>query len=236
MKIVILSSDVKSALNNYFGININSNNKFYVLICGSKTSNKYKFWLRVLFHFIFRLSLKQKIAMFSFLTNSQILLTYKSIHSPKVIKWLKNITPEIGIHGINVIYRKELLECFKVGLLNAHLGTLPKYRGKNVVAWSIFNGDETGISTFIIDEGIDTGKRIIHSEIINTKFCNNVNDAKNILLSKVNFMYAMSIQKLSSDNIKFRENNISLGKRYYKMSNLFSNISNQYLQNRIRNN
>jgi methionyl-tRNA formyltransferase len=47
------------------------------------------------------------------------------------------------------------------GTFNLHASLLPDYRGAAPINWTIINGDtETGVSTFFIDEAIDTGNVI----------------------------------------------------------------------------
>lgn len=47
----------------------------------------------------------------------------------------------------------------KMGTFNLHGSLLPKYRGAAPINWVIINGEsETGLTTFMLDEEIDTGK------------------------------------------------------------------------------
>ena len=44
------------------------------------------------------------------------------------------------------------------GCLNVHFSLLPKYRGAAPVNWAVVRGErETGVTTMLIDEGLDTG-------------------------------------------------------------------------------
>lgn len=53
----------------------------------------------------------------------------------------------------------------KLGTFNLHASLLPDYRGAAPINWAIINGEEkTGVSTFFIDEKIDTGAIILKSE------------------------------------------------------------------------
>ena len=48
------------------------------------------------------------------------------------------------------------------GTFNVHAALLPQYRGAAPINWAIINGDtETGITTFFLDEQIDTGRIIL---------------------------------------------------------------------------
>jgi methionyl-tRNA formyltransferase len=52
------------------------------------------------------------------------------------------------------------------GTFNLHASLLPNYRGAAPINWAIINGDtKTGVTTFFIDDKIDTGAMILSSEI-----------------------------------------------------------------------
>ena len=53
-----------------------------------------------------------------------------------------------------------------LGTFNLHAALLPQYRGAAPINWAIINGDtETGITTFFLDEQIDTGRIILQERI-----------------------------------------------------------------------
>lgn len=52
------------------------------------------------------------------------------------------------------------------GTFNLHASLLPQYRGAAPINWAIINGEtRTGVSTFFIDEKIDTGAMILQEEV-----------------------------------------------------------------------
>ncbi|MGJ8593135.1 MAG: methionyl-tRNA formyltransferase [Aquaticitalea sp.] len=54
----------------------------------------------------------------------------------------------------------------KFGTFNLHASLLPDYRGAAPIHWAIINGEKkTGITTFFIDEKIDTGAIILQDEV-----------------------------------------------------------------------
>jgi len=54
----------------------------------------------------------------------------------------------------------------KYGTFNLHASLLPDYRGAAPIHWAIINGEtKTGVTTFFIDEKIDTGAIILQEEI-----------------------------------------------------------------------
>jgi len=53
----------------------------------------------------------------------------------------------------------------KLGTFNLHASLLPQYRGAAPINWAVINGEETtGVTTFFIDDKIDTGAMILRAE------------------------------------------------------------------------
>ncbi|MBT0608168.1 methionyl-tRNA formyltransferase [Aequorivita echinoideorum] len=54
----------------------------------------------------------------------------------------------------------------ELGTFNLHASLLPQYRGAAPINWAIINGEKkTGVTTFFIDEKIDTGDIILNKEV-----------------------------------------------------------------------
>ncbi|MGF1539693.1 MAG: methionyl-tRNA formyltransferase [Pleurocapsa sp.] len=63
------------------------------------------------------------------------------------------------------ILSPEILAMPKLGCINVHGSLLPQYRGAAPIQWSICNGDtKTGITTMLMDEGMDTGDMLLKTE------------------------------------------------------------------------
>jgi methionyl-tRNA formyltransferase len=64
------------------------------------------------------------------------------------------------------ILPKQVLEMTRYGCINVHASLLPAYRGAAPIQWAIINGEEvTGITTMLMDEGLDTGDMILKEEV-----------------------------------------------------------------------
>ena len=62
---------------------------------------------------------------------------------------------------------KVVWEMPKLGTFNLHASLLPNYRGAAPINWAIINGEtKTGVTTFFIDDKIDTGAMILSKETI----------------------------------------------------------------------
>lgn len=64
------------------------------------------------------------------------------------------------------ILPKYVLEYPKYGCINVHASLLPKYRGAAPIQWCIVGGEKvTGITTMLMNEGLDTGDMLLKKEI-----------------------------------------------------------------------
>lgn len=74
-------------------------------------------------------------------------------------KILKEIAPDVlVVVAYGKILPKEILDIPKFGCINGHASLLPKYRGSAPIQYAILCGEtETGVTTQLMDEGIDTG-------------------------------------------------------------------------------
>lgn len=64
------------------------------------------------------------------------------------------------------ILPKQILELPKFGVINLHGSLLPKYRGAAPIQFSLLNGDDTtGVTTMLLDEGMDTGDMLLKEKI-----------------------------------------------------------------------
>ena len=63
------------------------------------------------------------------------------------------------------ILPRRLLSMPRLGPVNVHASLLPRWRGASPIARAIINGDrETGITTMIMDEGMDTGRILLQEK------------------------------------------------------------------------
>ncbi len=83
----------------------------------------------------------------------------KTLRDGEAYKILKELNPDaIVVVAYGKILPKEILDLPKYGCINGHASLLPKLRGASPIQWSIVTGEtKTGISTMLMDEGMDTG-------------------------------------------------------------------------------
>lgn len=80
---------------------------------------------------------------------------------------LKEINPDlIIVVAYGKILRKQFIDIPRLGCINLHASLLPDYRGPSPIQAALLNGDAiTGVTTFRIDEGMDTGDIIMKREL-----------------------------------------------------------------------
>ena len=79
---------------------------------------------------------------------------------------LKSLKANLQIVVAFRMLPKSVWQMPEFGTFNLHASLLPQYRGAAPINWAIINGEETtGVSTFFIDEKIDTGAMILQEGI-----------------------------------------------------------------------
>jgi methionyl-tRNA formyltransferase len=64
------------------------------------------------------------------------------------------------------IIPKNILHIPEIATINIHASLLPKYRGPAPIQWAIINEEKkTGVTTMLMDEGLDTGDILLSSEL-----------------------------------------------------------------------
>ena len=88
------------------------------------------------------------------------LLALPDLTSSASLDRLKAEAIDLMIHAGAGILRAPLLAIPRLGVLNAHMGVLPRYRGMNVAEWAAWENGPLGATLHWIDPGIDTGRII----------------------------------------------------------------------------
>jgi len=87
------------------------------------------------------------------------------LHSEKTLKFLRQAGTDLLINAGGGIFKSGIIDTINIGILNAHMGYLPDYRGMNVLEWSLFYNKPVGVTLHMIDRGIDTGDILSFREI-----------------------------------------------------------------------
>lgn len=89
-----------------------------------------------------------------------------NLKSEEFLDQLKNLNGNLQIVVAFRMLPKAVWQLPKYGTFNLHASLLPNYRGAAPINWAVINGEtKTGVTTFFIDEKIDTGNIILQEEV-----------------------------------------------------------------------
>jgi methionyl-tRNA formyltransferase len=120
------------------------------------------------------------------------LLQPESVKTDAFYHMIKGIAPDLlVVVAFGHVLPKKILEIPTLGAINIHASLLPKYRGPAPIQWAIINGDgHTGVTTMLMDKGLDTGDILLTSETAIS-----INDTSQTLHDRLALMGAELIQK-----------------------------------------
>ncbi|HZD84184.1 MAG TPA: methionyl-tRNA formyltransferase [Candidatus Angelobacter sp.] len=77
-------------------------------------------------------------------------------------KWKADIQVVVSFR----VLPKEVWSLTKMGTFNLHASLLPEYRGAAPIHWAIIHGENnTGLTTFLINDKVDMGKILLNKEV-----------------------------------------------------------------------
>ena len=94
------------------------------------------------------------------------LLQPENLKSNEFTSQLQDLSADIFVVVAFRMMPKSVWAIPKYGTFNLHASLLPQYRGAAPINWAIINDEkETGVTTFLIDEKIDTGNILLNEKI-----------------------------------------------------------------------
>jgi len=96
------------------------------------------------------------------------ILQPEKMKEPEFLKILEQWKPDvIVVTAFGRILPKIILDLPPRGCINVHASLLPRYRGAAPIQWAIINGEsETGVTTMLMDEGMDTGAILLQDPVV----------------------------------------------------------------------
>lgn len=109
----------------------------------------------------------------------------ESLNGAETEKILKDDRVDLGVLANTGIIKKKIIDHVPMGIIMPHPGILPGYRGINCTGWAILNGDDIGVTTFLIDKGIDTGPVLLTEKLDKGKITSRENLAESLLRLRI---------------------------------------------------
>ncbi len=100
------------------------------------------------------------------LKNNLKVLQPEKLKNPDFINELKQLKSDLQVVVAFRMLPEVVWNMPKYGTFNLHGSLLPQYRGAAPLNWAVINGEtKTGVTTFLLDHEIDTGKILFKKEI-----------------------------------------------------------------------
>lgn len=100
-------------------------------------------------------------------SNIPVYQPQKIKNNPEIEEKIRELNPDIiVVAAYGQILPKSILDIAKYGCVNVHASLLPKYRGAAPIQWAIIDGEKvTGVTTMMMDAGLDTGDMLDKTEV-----------------------------------------------------------------------
>lgn len=138
---------------------------------------------------------------FSKKINAKYICTQK-INTNDIVQSIKKSNADIGI-SMNFcgIIDTKIIDIFKHGILNAHAGDLPKYRGNAVLAWALINGEKRiGLCIHkMVGNELDSGDIIIRKYYNNVTLNTKIRQLYTWIEKEIPMMFCEAIELLEND-------------------------------------
>ena len=130
------------------------------------------------------------------------LLQPKNLKDQNFIEKIKKFKPDFIIVVAFRMLPKVIWSIPKYGTINLHASLLPNYRGAAPINWALINGEKfTGVTTFFIDDEIDTGDILLQKKIKINK-TDNAEDLHNSLSKTGSLLMHKTINRVLNNSIK----------------------------------
>lgn len=226
MRAGILANSLPAALRIYDEARRVAGCEPFVILCPAAGESGTRALARHLGRLVLR---RGRLKSLGLVLGRRVLLLRQPLDHPQSIARLNNLKLDVGLHKAGTIYREQTIAAFRLGILNPHIGLLPAYRGRNVMEWSLLEGQPAGLTVFFIDSGIDTGRRIVLREEVDVSHCTSVAEAKQYLFDLDAVFFRRALERLRAESFEYAVNDGS-GRRYYVMSKLFRSVVEKLIE------
>ncbi|NBC58462.1 MAG: methionyl-tRNA formyltransferase [Bacteroidetes bacterium] len=126
----------------------------------------------------------------------------KNLKSEEFFTQIKTLNPNIIFVVAFRMLPKQVWKFPKYGTINLHASLLPDYRGAAPINWAIINGEkQTGLTTFFIDDKIDTG-HIIDYTAFEISETDNVKDVYEKMIPRGVKLSLSTLSRIAQEDIK----------------------------------
>lgn len=148
-------------------------------------------------------------------------------------KALKHLSPDLIILcPASSIIRKNILDIPKYGVINAHMGKLPEYRGLSALEWTYLLLKEVYVSVHFVDEGVDTGDIISVNKIDELPYKISLGLLTNIARREMAKRLVVATRMIFEGQCPKIPQKVDDGKQYYLMhTDLIKKVNTELIRN-----
>lgn len=127
-----------------------------------------------------------------------------SLKDPQFLEDLRKWKADLFVVVAFRMLPKVVWEMPRLGSFNLHAALLPQYRGAAPINWAVINGDKiSGVTTFMLDEGMDTG-HIIMREQVKINPTDNAGDLHDKLMKTGAEVVIQTVDNLFANHVELR--------------------------------
>jgi methionyl-tRNA formyltransferase len=107
------------------------------------------------------------VKQFALVRNLRVIQPEK-VRTPQFLEAIAGVAPDVlAVVAYGRILSRPVLDAARHGAVNLHFSLLPSLRGAAPVQWALARGEhETGVTTFRIDDGLDTGDLLAQRRVM----------------------------------------------------------------------
>lgn len=152
------------------------------------------------------------------------ILQPESLKSEEFVDTLRQYDPDLIVVVAFKMLPKVVWQIPKIGTINIHASLLPQYRGAAPINWAIINGEKkTGVTSFLINEVIDTGNILLQKEvdITDEETAETLHDklqesGSQLLLETLKLLENGSVNGVSQEQLISNETNLKPAPKIFK--------------------
>ena len=127
-----------------------------------------------------------------------------SLKEPEFLEQLKAWKADLFVVVAFRMLPKVVWEIPRLGTFNLHAALLPQYRGAAPINWAVINGEKTtGVTTFMIDDGMDTGN-IMYRYDCKIGPDETVGEVHDKLMELGSMLVVNTVEALEENNVELR--------------------------------
>ena len=144
-------------------------------------------------------------------------LKVKNLNDPRAINALRQAQLDLIVYSGGGILKKTFIESARLGVLNAHGGPLPEFRGMNVAEWALFHGVPPVVTVHQIDIGIDTGPILLEKPIPREAWAS-ISRGRGVATRVGVQALLEAVDNIANDRTKTRPQDPGIGRQYFVLA------------------